>query len=356
MFLRNKILLILLGVVILYAGLDYSIQRFIVFPSFAALERDEAIRDMERCAGALLREIHHLDALSHDWSAWDDTYEYMRDRNSAYIDSNMVMSSFGDNHLNLIYLCNPAGQVLWGKIFDLETGQQIQIKEFPPDSISVSNPLLDHVRPYSSIAGVYMTEAGPMLVASRPIVTSNKKGPIRGTLIMARFLDNKVIETLAEQTRIALQLIPIGEKSMPAGEKALLGQISEEHPFLLSEVSDSVLQLRSIVPDIQGNPALLMVINLPRDIMASGNVAIRYALFSILATGLVILFVLIIMLKLTIVNPLAKLTQQVKSIVINDDLSARIDVDAVDEIGIIAEEFNKMIERLAEARQQLLDQ
>ena len=89
--------------------------------------------------------------------------------------------------------------------------------------------------------------------------------------------------------------------------------------------------------------------------MASGKVAIRYALFSILAAGMVILFVLITLLKLAVVNPLARLTKQVQAIVKNDNLSARIDVDAVDEIGIIAEEFNKMIERLAEARQRLRD-
>ena len=254
MFLKNKILLILLGVVVLYAGLDFSILRFVVFPSFTSLERDEAIRDMERCAGALLREIHHLDALTHDWSAWDDTYKYARDKNSAFIESNIVISSFVDNHLNLIYLCNPVGKVLWGGIYDLETEQQIQIKEFPPDSIPVTNPLLDHVRPYSSIAGIYMTEAGPMLVASRPIVTSNKKGPIRGTLIMARFLDKKVIETLAEQTRIALQLIPIGGKWMPPEEIAFLGQISEERPFLLSQTSDSVLLAQEHCPGYPGKP------------------------------------------------------------------------------------------------------
>jgi len=355
MSLRTKILIILMAVVALYAGLDYSIQRFVIFPSFADLERDEAIKDMERCAGALLREIHHLDALTHDWSAWDDTYEYIRNRNNSYIASNMVISSFVDNHLNLIYLLNSDGRVLWGKIYDLETEQQIQIKEFPPDSIPVSNPLLDHVRPYSSIAGVYMTESGPMIVAYRPVVTSNKKGPLRGTLIMARFLSDTVVETIAEQTRVALQLIPIVEKTMPAKEKVFLQHITEDRPFLLSKIDENVLQLRSIVPDIQGKPALLMRVDFPRDIMARGRMAMRYAFFSILATGMVILSVLILLLKLTIVNPLSKLTGEVKTIVESDNLSARIDVDTEDEIGILAQEFNKVIERLAKARQQRQD-
>ncbi|RMF86757.1 MAG: hypothetical protein D6736_14375 [Nitrospinota bacterium] len=174
MSLRVRILAILCLVVVLYAVLDYSIQRFVIFPSFTALEREEAQKDLERSVEALQREIYHLSLLCNDWAAWDDTYAFVQDRNPAYIESNLVLSSFTDNNLNLIYIVDTQGQVVWGEIRDLETEETIQVQEFPSQAFPPSHPLLQHRDVESAINGVLLTEKGPMLVASRPIVTSDE--------------------------------------------------------------------------------------------------------------------------------------------------------------------------------------
>lgn len=63
---ERKYYLIVLGVVSMYALLDYASQYFLVLPSFISLERNEAQNIMRRCVVALKREISNLDKAAED--------------------------------------------------------------------------------------------------------------------------------------------------------------------------------------------------------------------------------------------------------------------------------------------------
>jgi sensor domain CHASE-containing protein len=356
MSLRFKILLILLAVVALYAALDYGIQRLVVFPSFIALEQDEAEKDLKRGFEALRREFYHLDTFTHDWAAWDDTYQFVRDRNMDYISSNLVAETFIDNQLNLIYVCNEVGKVIWGEIRNVDTWQRILLKEFPAESLPLTHPLLLHDNVDSAIAGVFTTEYKPMLVSSRPIVTTNNEGPIRGTLIMGRFLYKDSVKTLVEQTRVNFRLWPITGYALPEAEREVLKDISDGQPLLISDSDNNLLLVYATFPDIQGVPALLVRADIPREISTKGAAALRFALLSILVGGIVILVVLFVLLQRTVVGPMAKLTAHVVAIGKSDDLSARLSLPRRDEIGTLAQECDRMLEQLSEARKKLLEQ
>jgi len=355
MSLRTKILLILVVVVVLYAGLDYGIQRLVVFPSFVALEQDEANKDLNRCFEAIRRESYHLDTFNHDWAAWDDTYQFVQDRNVEYISSNLVAQTFIDNRLNLIYLCDKKGQVVWGEIRNVETWQQMHLQAFPPLALPPEHPLLSHNSVGSAISGVFPTEFEPMLISSRPIVTTNSEGPIRGTLIMGRFLDEEYIETLVEQTRVDFHLWPVAGNALPVDERKVLDSLSRDGPLLISEDNGDLLRIYGTFPDIEGVPALLVRANIPREISARGNGALRFALFSILLAGIVVLVVLFVLLQKTVVAPIDKLRTHVVRIGKSDDLTTRLSLERQDEIGILAREFDRMVEQLSEARKQLLE-
>jgi sensor domain CHASE-containing protein len=71
--LQTKTLLIVLTVVGLYAGLDYTSQRLFVLPSFVSLEHSQAQNTMRRCVVVLKRQISDLDETAKDWAASDGT-------------------------------------------------------------------------------------------------------------------------------------------------------------------------------------------------------------------------------------------------------------------------------------------
>lgn len=85
MTLKKKIVGIIVVLMSLTAVMNFTIYRWVIFPHFKALERQQAEKDLSRCTAALKSEIDHLDAFTNDWAAWDDTYRFIADQNSAYI-------------------------------------------------------------------------------------------------------------------------------------------------------------------------------------------------------------------------------------------------------------------------------
>jgi signal transduction histidine kinase len=144
---------------------------------------------------------------------------------------------------------------------------------------------------------------------------------------------------------------------MPEAEREILNDISNnDQPLLISDNDNNLLLTYATFPDIQGVPALLMRADIPKEISAKGAAALRFALLSILVGGIVILLVLFILLQRTVLTPMAKLTAHVVAIGKSDNLSARLSLPRRDEIGTLAQECDRMVEQLSEARKRLVEQ
>ncbi len=358
MSLRSKVGIIVICIFIVYGVVDFGIQRFTIFPSFLSLERDEAIKESKRSVQAIQREIHHLDSLCHDWAAWDDTYEFVESLSSDYIESNLVISSFTENSLNLVYICDNNGKVVWGEIRALETEKMINLDSFPKDGFTKTHPLISYQtgdKPLAdvTIAGVFMTEQGPMLIASRPILNSNNEGPIRGSVIMGRFLNNNFVKMLADQTQVNLRVFPIQADSLPGHIKDIPSRVTEQSPYIVDINGDEHIDTYTTFPDIKGDTALLIRSKLPREIAAEGYATIRYAMYSVMVAGLVLLIVMLLLLQKTVLKPITELKNYTLSVGKTGDLSPRLFMQRRDEIGIIASELNNMLVQIEKSSSEL---
>ncbi|MBU0718074.1 MAG: HAMP domain-containing protein [Planctomycetes bacterium] len=353
MSLRSKVVVVLVSVFLAFIAADYAIQRCVVLPSFIALEQDEAVKDLERSRQALLREIEHLSLLTHDWAAWDNTYDYVLSPKADYEEANLTDGVFNDARLNLIYIVNPEGALVWGQVRDVDRTTVISIDDFPAGGLPPDHLLLGHTSPDSRRDGILMTQRGPMLISSQPILNSANEGPIRGTFLMGRFLDQQAIESLAEQTRVDLSIYPIDDPALSTEDRRAIAGITSAKPILIREHEDDTLGVYTIFDDLAGKSALLMRADVPREISAKGHAATRFAILSLVTAGLCTLTVLILLLQRIVVGPISRLTAHVTTIGSSGDLSAAIGMQREDEIGKLASEFDRMVQKLADFRSQL---
>jgi len=344
MNLRIKVLLTLLFLMTLFGSAEYGVFRWVIFPSFLALEREEAREDLERCVRALNREIYHLDSFTNDWAAWDDTYRFMQDRDPIYIESNLVDQTFVGNRLNLVYICTPKGEIVWGQSRGGKEYRPIELPQFSSKALNPEHPLLRHTGPDSTVAGIMNTVLGPALVASRPILTSDRRGPLKGYLIMGRFLDDELVRSLVEQTQVDLQILPAETGMLPAA-----GLPNGFH----FEESPMQLDVTTALADIAGAPALLVKARIPRYTTLKGSQTIRFAVIFSAATGIVLLVVLIAFLQRHMIRPLLELTRHAVAIRDSNDLSLRINSRHRDEFGLLAQEFDRMVGQLQYINQTL---
>lgn len=206
MNLLKKTLIIISVTIISLIVILYVASQTILLGGFAVLEEQDTHKNVERVRSALSAKLSNLDAFVHDWAAWDDTYVFIQDANEDYAESNLPDETFIDSELNLIAYINSSGGMVFGKAFDLENEEEIPVPESLLEHLSPNSLLLQHLDADSSVTGIILLPEDPILVASRPILTSESEGPILGALIMGYYLDSGRISSLAETTHLSLNL------------------------------------------------------------------------------------------------------------------------------------------------------
>jgi len=289
-------LFFIIGLLVLVASFstaNYLIVRHFVKPNNIRLEDALAKKDMERVQAALQREIHFLSTFTHDWASWDDTYAFIHDANNKYIESNLVPSTFTDNSLNLIAYYDLQGHVIWQKILELGSGKEISLPEFPKTGLPSDHPLLAHSGVDSDISGIMCLQQGLMLIASRPVTTSDGQGPVAGTLVFGRFLDEQNEQRIIEQTKSDLHILLLSRLSQSHIARTVIDALSKGAPFVFKE-DPARIQVYSLVNDYRGKPEIVLEVNVKRLVTPQARMLFNYVLLSNLIIGIVAVFIVLL--------------------------------------------------------------
>ena len=347
MSLRTRILLAIIFMVTVYGGLHFALQELVVYPNFVALEWEQATNDMNRCREAIHRENEHISIFCDDWSTWDEAYQFVQDGNQAFIDSNLASREFfAAVNLPLVYFVDTQGKIIWKQVLDLATLDSLDVAVLPAERFPVNHVLLRHTTADDCVTGTVMTRLGPLLIAAHPIVRGDRSGAIRGTLIMGRFLNDDAIRRLMSQTRVAFKVQPIDD----ASDKIAGQPLPPSDEIGIQELDAGRLAAYATIPDIDGKPALLIQATLPREVTVRGRAALQFAAASLLAGGLMVLVTYVATLHWTVLAPVSRLTRHVVAVAETKDLTKRVSLQTGNEIGMLAAEFDRMMQGLKQHR------
>lgn len=352
MSLRTKVVGLLLVLFIGYAALHQAVLELVIYPGFVQLEREETVKNAERALLALERELDLLVPSVTDWASWDETYRFLAGLDQAYVEANLGPHTLKGLALHTMGIYDRGGRVLWGMTHlpDSEVGGAPILVDLE------GSPDQDLLRPFVSTdprSGIVRSEAGPLLVVSRPVLTSDGEGPARGSLLMARVLDSQAIARLAAQSRADLKVSAPQLREPADGGAAAWGRITQSDIRLAKEDGGTLGE--ATVMDVRGVPALLLQVK-PPTIAARGREAMMFATLSMVVAGGLVLFLLLVGMRRSLLDPISELTTRALLVGSREDLDVRLNSQRRDELGLLAREFDRMIERLAQARQQLVEQ
>jgi len=285
---------LLLILIPIYLSADFALRQYVILPSFFALEQEEVKKAVTSNMDALKREIHHLGQIAGDWAVWDDTYRFVQDGNTGYADSNFQWKSLISSGIHMITILDPEGKVVWTGSFDPVQKKKIAIDEFPRDLFPKDHPLLQHHSLDSEIMGIVLTQSGPMLVVSRPIVKSTGEGPSRGVLVMGRFLLKETIEDLIKQARVNLRVQNLRSEDLDERDKRALSRFSSNTDVIIEQAGEDVLIGYGLLRDLDTRPALLISATISREISQRGR-----AMANLVSVIILVALCLIAMLLLT---------------------------------------------------------
>ncbi len=359
MNLRLKLLLTLIAVFMLYVTFDFAIQKFVVYPGFLRLEREEAKQDLLRCHQAIENDIEHLDFFAHDWAAWDDLHRYATDHNVQFENENFVESMFRDANLNLLIVVDSSLNVVHHDIKQSGSQDSIELSLFPSNCWPVEHPLLGHAdsqEPLSQrvIRGILKTEHGPLAVVSRPILRSGNLGPINGTLVFGRFLNHGAIDVIANQTAVDFSIHELSDLELASDDNAYGSGTLDSPYFAFADDDTRRLKIQSVLFDLAGKPVLLTQAEVDRSISLQGRVAINYAISSLIIAAFFVLTILLLLLQRIVISPLTYLSDHASRIAATGDLTRRAQLQRNDELGNLAKCFDSMVQTLADTQSRMI--
>jgi len=355
MTIRKRTLLIL-GVTLvgLMIGI-YVTSSSLLLDSFARIEEREMAQNTQRVLDALRDRLDALNKTTRDYASWDDTYDFVQDGNAAYIESNLVTETFATNDLNLMLFVDNTGKLVYGQAIDLQNQQGVPIPPALLEQLAAGGPLVRHSGVDSQTTGILLLPEGPMLVASRPILTSEYAGPVRGALIMGRYLDAALVDKLAALTQLGLVLKRSDDPQPPADFQAMVPTLTEASPTRTQPLSADLFASYTLLKDVTGKPSLALRVDAPRPVYQQGQLSQQYFFWAALAIALIFSVLVFLLMERSVLSRLSRLTNAVNELAIDEDSAADPTkpgqaelanlARASDEIGRLAYAFNQMTDR-----------
>ena len=311
-----------------------------------AVEQKESMRETERVTTAVSHELEQLNATAMDYAAWDDTYKFVQNNNSDYIFQNLQDETLANLKLNFMLFLNSSNQVVFGKAIDLSNETEIPVPQSLLEHVATHPFLLNHENTTSSVVGIILLSEEPVLIASRPVLTSQSEGPIQGTLIIGRFLDSLEINRLHEGMPfpMIIQVLNYSWKS-PDFQEAY-SSLSEQQPFFVKPLSTDTVAGYALFEDVYGKPAFIMRIDMPRPFYFQGLNNLAFAVPLIVIVGTTFGIVIIVLLEKLVLSRLSKLGKDVQNIGKGGSLRARVSVGGNDELADLGGNVNDMLSKL----------
>jgi two-component sensor histidine kinase/sensor domain CHASE-containing protein len=354
MTLRTKIVLVVCLSCALSIVALFFVQKTILSTRFASLERETTNDNIGRALNAVWEDASSVDTTVGDWAPWDDTYVFVQDGNSDYIANNLTDGTVSNLGMNLILYVNNAGELVYGKAMDLENGVEVPLPSSMAELVSPGSPLMQMTDEQSSMSGIVSLPEGPLLVAAQPILTSQKQGPIQGTLIMGRYLDLAEVQSLAGLTQLSIVMYSLQDGSLPADFQLAQSSLSEEQPTFVHPLSQDFVAGYALLTDIYGDPALVLRVDQTRAIYMQGQQTIGYFILTLLVLFLWSGAASFLLLDRFLLSRLSRLRADVEKVGAAHNPSERVPDDGEDEFADVAQAVNGMLSSLEQAQHELL--
>ncbi len=341
MSLKVKILATVFAIAAFGFLAEYFIFNNIIFDGCTQLERSNAASDMDRIRNALDNENLHLDVILHNISSSDALYRFASVQDKSSFATYFSWEALRAAQVNLVALYDASDRLLQGAAFDLGSREQLHLRLFDKDQPASANPLVLAHGALTPVKGLLMTEAGPMLVAARPVLNTQGWGPSRGTLVMGRLLDEALLSALREKLHLSFSVSPL--PTVPPDKASGKPGAARPAPLAMNPLDDNTLVVTATQADILGRPALTLRLDYPRSITRMGRELLQYVAWAFVGLSALMAGGLLFFTQRMVVSPLLRFARHVTGLGDNPETSRPFLIKGNDEIGQAVTAVNDLL-------------
>ena len=344
MTLRTKTLLVIGAILVLMIIFISTITKFILLDGYTNLEKQNILRSADQAVRMLDAELDQIASVVGDWAPWDDTYQFVQDRNQEYVDDNLMDSALINLAVDFLVFLDSENNIVFCKYVDPETEEGAicpnSLLTYASSKLSISqNKSSEEV-----IRGLDILPELPIFVAFGPILTSQFKGPAKGTLVAGRFLTSEEVKRLALKVNLSVKLQRIDTNQLSGDFYTARQLLSIDDNVTVIELDANTIGAYVLLTDIQDRPILMLGIDEERLILAQGKKSLAYFIIAIVVTGILFIIVTLLFLEMKVLSRISRLGAEVKTIGQSGNLLKQTTLQGTDELADLSAEINQMIE------------
>jgi signal transduction histidine kinase/sensor domain CHASE-containing protein/ActR/RegA family two-component response regulator len=344
MSIRTKTILFLGIATIILVGTMVVTANLVILQGYRTLEGDFAQRNLKRAVNVLAAAQEKLYATAGDYSSWDATYHFVaHPGDKAYRKENFIASSFGNININAMLFYNTAGTLV-AQAYAADAGSIVD--SVPPallDAVRSIKGIIPASESFTGRSGIIAVASKPVMIAARPILTNQSKGPARGTLVFCRNLDSLEINKLSSIVELPLTISSVGDVVRSPDSMRLRDFLVSGIPQKAFPVDRTTLLSCVWIPDVSGKNSFILSYYSPRDIYRSGLRASYYSISWLIAIVAVFSLIIILVIELSVLSRFIRLRQAIDTIKASPEQSRRLPVSGKDEITALTADINLML-------------
>lgn len=340
MKLKHKTIIIGLCSAVVLLAITYGIFYWVFYGYVDTAERNQIDRDFEMVKTIMENEKENLNSILKDWAYWDDTYNFINDRNPTYVTVNLNEETLENLNLNMMLFANQTGEVVGSVDFGLTDEQSAGLVEKISQNNFYTGLLTDDEDVQTNLM---ILDGQPYLVAFGRVNTSSGNAVSNGSMVMVKTVDDEMTAYIEDLTGVNVEFRE-AESMVVSSENQILKREFDGKPYLTT----SRLEL-----DGYGEKTILMTISRVEE-----NYSFVKNQFNLFMASFIILLLLILSVDYFLVNRyflkrIEKLILFTKEVGLKRDTTLSIEMDGRDELKTLAVSTNQMLREINQANQNL---
>ncbi|HYD03132.1 MAG TPA: CHASE4 domain-containing protein, partial [Alphaproteobacteria bacterium] len=289
------------GICIIISAL--LLANYIIIPRFASIENSIVEKNMIRVSDALIDKMIAVDSTTNDYAVWDETYYAILEQNDEYGETGITFGSLERTGIDFGILIRNDGKIIFGKnIFNTETqyGTPSESESTIYSFIEQNYQSIMCLNESSHYNGFMQLPDGLAIISARPILKSDETGPIVGTLVFGKIMDEEFIQNIVEQIHISADIYNNNspeyaqymqsEHIITETNDLDWGPEEEEVHIEITHLDEKNILAATLLRDIFGEPVAILETQEQREIYLEGKNSVRYIIQAmIIATIIFIL-------------------------------------------------------------------
>ncbi|MDZ4169256.1 MAG: EAL domain-containing protein [Coriobacteriia bacterium] len=316
---------------------------------YVELEESSAKRCAQRAARALADELKRIENMAALLAVNDTTHRFMIERDPVLLADDFGESALVLHGADFVVLIDEGGQAAHHDSFDLDAGARVPAADGLVREIESARMLRTPAGSSGAVKGLMRLPGGIALVSANSIISSEASAVPSGTLVLGRYLDEPEVERISDAAGHDMNVV-----DPPTEAPQAKGETPDHIRAVWWEYPDTkTMWSNLLVEDVYGEPLVQLQLVLPRNARASMQPAIAMSGGSLALACLLATLAMFLVIDRSVIDPLSRISRQVRAIGSHGDSSRRIDYTVGGELGQLAESVNGMLLSLESAEDEL---